>query len=178
MEQWDLSSFSDTSSSSSSDKSSSTSSLVVHKLNHRRDSLSYPLIDLPNNYYKSLWKLVDHIKSIIAANKKHHYRKCEEFYIGKSTIHARRGRHFDPDNSDTWNIQLIHQRWDARRKKGYQAMAVLTVVTKESLPPLKSRRPALWKQQYTIALEQGLITHFMFVEDDERLANKTTVRKP
>ena len=53
-------------------------------------------------------------------------------------------------------------------------MAVLTVVTKDTLPPLKSQRPAQWKQQYTIALEQGLITHFMFVEDDKRLANETT----
>ena len=168
-ELWDPSSL-DTSSSSSPD----TSSLVVHKLNHRRDSLSYPLIELPHDFNKSLSKLVDHIKSIITANEKYHYRKCEEFYIGKSTTHARRGRHFDPDNLDTWNIQLIHKRWDARRKEGYQAMAVLTVVTKDTLPPLKSRRPALWKQQYTIALEQGLITHFMFVEDDERLENETT----
>ena len=54
-------------------------------------------------------------------------------------------------------------------------MAVLTVVTKDILPPLKSRRPAQWKQQYTIALEQGLINHFMFVEDDDRLENDTTV---
>ena len=53
-------------------------------------------------------------------------------------------------------------------------MAVLTVVTKDTLSHLESRRPAKWKQQYTIALEQGLITYFMFVEDDERLANETT----
>ena len=153
---------------------SSSSPLVVQQLDHHRNSLSYPLIDLPNDYYQSLWKLVDHIKSIIAANEKHHGRKCEEFYIGKSTIHAQSGRHFDPDNSDTWNIEFIRKRWDARRERGYQAMAVLTVVTKDTLPPLKSRRPAQWKQQYTIALEQALITHFMFVEDDDRLANKTT----
>ena len=160
--------------------SSDTSSLVVHELGDHEDSLSYPLIELPHNFNKSLKKLVDHIKSIITANENHHYRKCEEFYIGKSTIHARSGRHkqkkqcLDPDEPGTWNLKWIHKRWDARRKKGYQAMAVLTVVTMDTLPPLKSRRPAQWKQQYTIALEQGLITHFMFVEDDERLANKTT----
>ena len=32
-----------------------------------------------------------------------------------------------------------------------------------------------WKEQYTIALKQGLITHFMFVEDDERLDNYNTM---
>ena len=163
-------SFSDTSSSSSSD----TSSLVVHELGDRRDSLSYLLIDLPIKYYKSLKKLVGHIESIIAANEKHHYRKCEEFYIGKSTIHKQERRDFNPDKPGTWNLKWIKQRWGERIECGYQAMAVLTVVTKDTLPPLKSRQPAEWKQQYTIALEQGLITHFMFVEDDERLANKTT----
>ena len=154
--------------------SSSISSLVVRKLDHRRDSLSYPLINLPNDYNESLSKLVDHTKAIIEANKEYHHRKCEEFYIGKSTVHKRSGRQFDPDKPSTWKLKWINQRWDARRKHGYQAMAVLTVVTKDTLPHLESRRPAQWKQQYTIALEQGLITHFMFVEDDERLANETT----
>ena len=157
-----------------SDSSSSSTSSVVHKLDHRSDSLSYPLIDLPHNYNKSVSKLAGHIKSIIAANEKHHYRKCEEFYIGKSTVQTRKRQHFNPDKPSTWQLKWINQRWDARRKHGSQAMTVLTVVTKDTLPHLESRRPAQWKQQYTIALEQGLITHFMFEEDDERLANKTT----
>ena len=139
------------------------------------DQCSFSLIDLPNDYNKSLSRLVDHVKSIIAANEKHHGRRCEKFYIGKSTLHTWSGRHFDSHNRYTWKTELIRQRWDARRQHGYQAMAVLTVVTKDTLPPLKSRRPAQWKQQYTLALEQALITHFMFVEDDERLENETTV---
>ena len=139
------------------------------------DQCSFSLIDLPNDYNKSLSKLVDHVKSIIAANEKHHGRRCEKFYIGKSTLHTWSGRHFDSHNRYTWKTELIRQRWDARRQHGYQAMAVLTVVTNDTLPPLKSRRPAQWKQQYTLALEQALITHFMFVEDDERLENETTV---
>ena len=48
---------------------SSSSPLVVQQLDHHRNSLSYPLIDLPNDYYQSLWKLVDHIKSIIALER-------------------------------------------------------------------------------------------------------------
>ena len=139
------------------------------------DQCSFSLIDLPNDYNKSLFKLVDHVKSIMTANEKHHGRRCEKFYIGKSTLHTWSGRHFDSHNRYTWKTELIRQRWDARRQHGYQAMAVLTVVTKDTLPPLKSRRPAQWKQQYTLALEQALITHFMFVEDDERLENETTV---
>ena len=158
----------------SSSSSSSTSSLVVRKLDHRSDSLSYPLIRLPHNYKKSVSKLAVRIESIIEDNEEYHYRKCEEFYIGKSTVHKKKKKHFNPDKPSTWRLTWINQRWDARRERGYQAMAVLTVVTKDTLPHLESRRPAQWKQQYTIALEQGLITHFMFVEDDKRLANETT----
>ena len=157
-----------------SSSSSSSSSLVVRKLDHRSNSLSYSFINLPHNYKKSVSKFVDHIKSIIEDNEEYHHRKCEEFYIGKSTVHKRSGRQFDPDKPSTWKLKWINQQWDVRRKHGYQAMAVLTVVTNDTLPHLESRRPAQWKQQYTIALEQGLITHFMFVEDDERLANETT----
>ena len=138
-------------------------------------NLSYPLIKLPKDYNKSLSKLIEHINSIIEANEKYHYRKCEEFYIGKSTAHFDPDKpDFDTDNPNTWNTELIHHCWRDRRKDGYQAMAVLAVVTKETLPPLWSQSPDVRKEQYTVALKQGLITHFMFVEDDERLANETT----
>ena len=137
-------------------------------------SLSPAITDPPRDFEKLRSKLIKYVKSTVKANEKYHKRKCEKFYIGKSTIHKQERRDFNPGKPSTWNLNWIYKRWDARRKKGYQAMTVLTVVTKETLPPLKSRRPDQWKQQYTIALEQGLITHFMFVEDDERLANKTT----
>ena len=101
------------------------------------DQCSFSLIDLPNDFNKSLSKLIDHAKSIIAANEKHYGRKCEKFYIGKSTMHTWSGRHFDSHNRYTWKTELIRQRWDARRKHGYQAMAVLTVVTKDTLPPFQ-----------------------------------------
>ena len=137
-------------------------------------SLSPAITDPPRDFEKLRSKLIKYVKSTVKANEKYHKRKCEKFYIGKNTIDEQKRRDFNPGKPSTWNLNWIYKRWDARRKKGYQAMTVLTVVTKETLPPLKSRQPDQWKQQYTIALEQGLITHFMFVEDDERLANKTT----
>ena len=137
---------------------------------------SYPLIKLPKDYNKSLSKLIERIDSILEANEKYHSKKCEGFYIGKSTIRERSSPCFDPDKPDTWDSKLIHDRWNEHsRKGGYQAMAVLTVVTKETLPPLWSQSPDECKEQYTVALKQGLIIHFMFVEEDERLANDDTV---
>ena len=138
--------------------------------------LSYPLIKLPKDYNKSLSKLIERIDSIVEANEKYHSKKCEGFYIGKSTIREWSSPCFDPDKPDTWDGKLIHDCWKKHsRKDGYQAMAVLTVVTYETLPPLWSQSPDVCKEQYTVALKQGLITHFMFVEEDERLANDDTV---
>jgi len=96
--------------------------------------LGYSLINLPNHYSKSLSKLVDHIESIIEANEEYHGRKCEGFYIGKSTIRKQRGEKFDPNDQDTWDTKLIEDRWTSCKDDGYEAMAVLTVVTKKTLP--------------------------------------------
>ena len=131
------------------------------------DELSFSLIDLPKHYNKSLSKLVDHIESIIEANEEYHGKECEGFYIGKSTICEQSGQDFDPDKPRTWDKKLIKKRWTSK-EDGYQAMAVLTVVTEKTLPPKRHSR-----QQYTIDLKKDLIKHFRR-EDDERLTKKRT----
>ena len=60
----------------------------------------YLLIKLPSNYNNSLSELVDCIESIIKANEEYHRRKCEKFYIGKSTIFEQSGQQFDSDDQD------------------------------------------------------------------------------
>ena len=132
--------------------------------------LDYSLINLPNHYSKSLSKLVDHIESIIEANEKYHGRKCEGFYIGKSTIREQRWEDFDPNDQDTWDTKLIEDRWTSRETDGYEGMAVLTVVTEKTLPPDESQDSA---EQYTLDLKKDLIKHFRD-EEDERLKNKST----
>ena len=136
--------------------------------------LSFSLIDLPNDYYESLWKLVDHIKSIMKANKKVHGGKCKELYIGKSTIREKRRPPFDPYIPRTWDDKLIRGWWCEHSSNKFQAMTVLTVVTEDTLPHLDKRSPNEWKEQYTVALKQALITHFMFVEE-EHLAYENTM---
>ena len=136
---------------------------------------SFRLIDLPNNYNQSIPVLAEHIKSIMAANEKHHSRKVEKFYIGKSYVHQWTGRKFDHHNPrNTWVKKGIINRWSSHSEKGFNAMAVLTTIRKESLSHLECHANAEWKQQYALSLEQALISHFMFVEDDPRLENKTT----
>ena len=144
---------------------SDTKCLVVHKLGHRSDSLSYSLTtDLPHNCSKHVSKLLDHIDSIIEDNEKYHDGECKWIYIGKSTIHKQRGRHFDAGKPHTWDKELIEDHWRRRKKEGYQAMAVLTVVTE------KIQHSA---QRYTISLKKKLIVHLR-EENDKRLKNKST----
>ena len=116
---------------------------------------SFRLIDLPHDD-KSLSQLINHIKSIIKANEKYHRRKCEWFYIGKSTI---LGEDFDLDDRDTWDKRYIRDHWNRRKDDGHQAMAVLTIVTEESQDSA---------QEYTNELKKDLITHFWH---DDRLEN-------
>ena len=132
--------------------------------------LSFFFIQLPQHYSKSLSKLVDHIESIIEANEKYHRRKCKKFYIGKSTIRERTGEDFDLNDQDTWDTKLIEDRWKSRKDDGYEGMAVLTVVTKKTLPPDESQDSA---EQYTLDLKKDLIKHFRD-EKDERLKSKST----
>ncbi len=133
------------------------------------DAYDWQLIDLPKDYYRSISKLACHVKAVIADNERYHERTCEKFYIGKSHVHTWNSQHITRSTSEA-----VHGRWRDHQKKGFNNLAVLTVVTRDSLPPLQSRNPATWKQQYTIALEQALITHFMFVEDDRRHENENT----
>ena len=130
------------------------------------NELSFFLIKLPKHYSKSLSKLVDYIESIIEANEKDHGRKCEKFYIGKSTIRKQRGEKFDPNDQDTWDTKLIKKKWRSRNKHGYQAMAVLTDVTEDTLPCDES-------QEYTLDLKKDLIKHFRD-KKDKRLKSMPT----
>ena len=61
---------------------------------------------------------------------------------------------------------LIKNRWSTRKNHGYQAMAVLTVVTYETLP-----LPHLSRQIYTLNLRNNLIWHFWH---DKWLTSKST----
>ena len=59
---------------------------------------------------------------------------------------------------------MIEDHWRRRKKEGYQAMAVLTVVTEEIQHSA---------QRYTNSLKKKLIIHLR-EENDKRLKNKST----
>ena len=123
---------------------------------------------LPSDDENSRSKLIECIKSIIENN---HYKEFKEFrfYIGMSTI-CEQGwtgwTQFDPDKPDTWNTKLIRERWYEHREDGYQAMAVLTVVTKKNLPPSQHSC-----ERYTLDLKEDLIMHY---KKDKRLNTMPT----
>ncbi len=145
---------------------------MAYSLKVTLGTCDYQLVDLSNDFHGSTAKLVAHIKSVIADNEAAHGLECKKFYIGKSFVHTWKGRIFDPHKpKTTWRKEGINNRWWNHRNNGFDNMAVLAVVTNDNLPPFTS---AEQKQQYTIAQEQELISHFMFEENDQRLENKTT----
>ena len=102
-------------------------------------------------------------------------KKVVKFYIGKTFVRQHGNRKFDSMNPNTWRVSGISSRWRHHKQEDYgrNGMVVLTVVTKDDVPPQSI--PAFKHQEmYALALEQQLIIHYAFIKGDERLANKST----
>ena len=99
-------------------------------------------------------------------------RDCtvEKFYIGKTFIKRRRKTKFDVKSPYTWKKNGISSRWQEHKKKDYgkDGLVVLAAVTKECVPGNDTHQ-----EQYALCLEQRLLHHFRFHEQDGRLENST-----
>ena len=102
-------------------------------------------------------------------------KKVVKFYIGKTFVRQIKNRKFDAMNPNTWRKSGISLRWRHHKQEDYgrNGMVILTVVTKDDVPPQSI--PAFKHQEmYALALEQQLIIHYAFIRGDERLANTST----
>ncbi len=106
------------------------------------------------------------------------------FTIGKS--HARQkfrkksggyGRtliKFDRKDPKTWKFDGgINNRWREYLQKGYSGLIALTAVTRSVIPynVRQAHGQTIDVEQYSIALEQQLIQHYMLKKADSRLEN-------
>ena len=61
--------------------------------------------------------------------------------------------HFDPDKPDTAGDKLIHGQWDKHSEDIYQILAVLTVVTENTLSPSQHSHKQYTKKGHYQALQ-------------------------
>ena len=104
-------------------------------------------------------------------------RKIGKFYIGKSHIHKRKRRTFNPDNPNTWKIGCgIASRYSDHVKTSYgkNGLLVVAVTTKNSIPKdCFDKGYITHQEEYALTLEKRLIQKYI-KDDDDRLANTGT----
>lgn len=96
--------------------------------------------------------LLDHIELNSAYKVK--------FMIGKTGVHARRNRTFDPNIVSTWRAggtseASLGSRWTDYKKKGFDALIPLVAITRERVPV--DLYPVISQERYAFDLEEDLI---------------------
>lgn len=126
-------------------------------------------------------KLINQVNQIfidLAKNGK----EVGRFYIGKTYVAKRkRIKSFDTMNPNTWRKDGVIDRWTTTYKKiPYDGLIVLTVITKELLPPTDlhveeaQEGPGPPNQEtYALMLEQRLIHYYRVENYDPRIMNST-----
>ncbi|XP_072016279.1 uncharacterized protein [Amphiura filiformis] len=151
-------------------------------------SYSFNLVDLGDNPPLSFQTAVDTLVRQIDDTFKdittqQWDKEIESFTIGKS--HARRRRkagggfqHFDHTDQHTWKLSDgVNARWRnmySPKPMEYSGLVALTAVTTDMIPlDVKRAYSFINVEQYSIALEQRLIQHYMLERVDSRLENKS-----
>ena len=116
-------------------------------------------------------ELIRKVAETMADLKLQSDREIQSFCIGKTYVSAKSNTSFHPMNVDTWRKQGISSRWHTTyQKDGYDGLVVLGAVTRAMLVP--GCNTQVWnQQQYALAIEIALISHFAFVNPDKRLCN-------
>ena len=109
-------------------------------------------------------------------------KKIKSFVIGKSNAKQRKSRgsgyvDFDCMNHNTWSLGEagVNSRWHEKyNREGYDGLVVLAAITRKGVPKrILDNQEWMDQEQYAIALEQRLISMFMFEDVDNRIKNKS-----
>ena len=130
------------------------------------DHIKFAITSIPKQFNDAKSVLVERIKTITGPD---HITK---FCIGKSYTCSHGQRTFSITDHQTWSLEGLNSRWHNKYKKeDYNEVVAVTAISRETLPDYI---PVCQCEQYALSMEQELINHFMWVEPDSRLANKTT----
>ena len=129
--------------------------------------------------------LIKHVNKCLERIERCRRKKVQHMYFGKTSIQCRTFKKiievpFDRLKEYTWEKKRIRSRWkdhskskDGRLNYGKDGMVVLAVISEESLPQCCQGDSRYHQEDYTLALEQRLMHHFMFNKADQRLFNPT-----
>ena len=87
----------------------------------------------------------------------------ESFYIGKTYLVAREGQNFDLHHQNTWNEPKIVQNLRKRKHA-----VVFAIINQENMPQHHDG-PMVTEEQYTIALRQRLLQHYVLIKRNQKI---------
>ena len=123
-------------------------------------------------------KLVSQLESTIRELEFHSDRRIGKLYIGKTFIQRRRKpgggfTTFNPLNHHTWRKNGISSRWGIHKHEDYgrDGLVVLGAITKQTVP--ERCRDRVHQEDFTLAMEQKLLHHYLLSHPDSRVVNDT-----
>ena len=127
----------------------------------------------PIFFEEALKRLRKEIWTTIQKLQEHDINQVDEFVIGKSFVLEKPETTFDPSDPSLWKLGGgFTQRWQQYKREGFNGLIVIGCITDDLIPALyKNKKSAV--QLYTLALEQALIHHYMFVAADASLGNRS-----
>ena len=123
-------------------------------------------------------KLVKKLKDTVTALQIGSTKKIAKIYIGKTFIQRRRNpgggfKTLNPLDHHTWKKNGISSRWSEHKNKEYgrDGLVVLGAITRETVP--EKCRDRLHQEDFTLAMEQKLLHHYIISHPDPRVVNET-----
>ena len=120
--------------------------------------------------------LIEQLETTVDMLELHSDRQVGKIYIGKTFIKSSRRKgleKFDPINHRTWIKKGISSRWREHRNNDYgrHGLVVLGAITRKTMP--KRIRSRVHQEDFTLAMEQKLLHHYLLSHPDSRVVNKT-----
>ena len=106
-------------------------------------------------------------------------RTIAKIYIGKTYMQRKRRpggfRTFDPDDHKTWKKNGISSRWGDHKRKDYgrDGLVVLGAITRQTVIDTCGRQCRVHQEDFTLAMEQKLLHHYLLSHPDPRVVNET-----
>ena len=118
-------------------------------------------------------ELIAQLEGIIRDLELQSDRQIAKIYIGKTFIEPREDGILDPLIPTTWRMDGISSRWGEHKHKDYgrDGLVVLGAITRETMP--ERCRDRVHQEDFTLAMEQKLLHHYLLSHPDPRVVNET-----
>ena len=126
-------------------------------------------------------KLIAQVEDTVRELELQSDRTIAKIYIGKTFIKRRkkpRGRgfqKFNPLRHHTWKKNGISSRWHDHRQQEYgrDGLVVLGAITRETMPEKCRESGQIDQEDFTLAMEQKLLHHYLLSHPDPRVVNES-----